>query len=260
MQLELIDDSQWVVFNHIEIAIIAVTGYEVTVLAIPLGVLDTHILCRNHLTVEHHVLSTVLLVVLLDQTEDTLYEMQVVIIRRNLQAHELRSLNQTIDTDGEILTADVDITGIEQRQHAVCLQLFQVLIIGHLYLMTEIDHASQILKIIELMIDGILDAAVQVDGQHTLRTCTNTTCTKGITEAVVCNLITQTAAWTQWVGIITHIGEERVSLSIHLSSKVAPLRILAVAILVSEQGHGLNREGKQSLGTLVVEPLHKALL
>ena len=130
--------------------------------------LDTHVLCRNHLAVEHHVLGAVLLIVLLNQAKDTLYEVQVIVVRRDLQSHKLSSLNQAVDTDGEILTSDIDISCIEERQHAMSLQLFQVLIIGQLYLMTKVDDASQILEIIQLVVDSILDTTVQVDGQHTL--------------------------------------------------------------------------------------------
>ena len=50
------------------------------------------------------------------------------------------------------------------------------------------------------------------------------------------------------------------SLAVHLSRELAPFRILAVAILVGEQGHGLHREGEQGLRALLVEPLHETLL
>ena len=50
------------------------------------------------------------------------------------------------------------------------------------------------------------------------------------------------------------------SLRIHLSGEVAPLLILALAILVDEQCHRLNREGQQGLGALLIEPLHETLL
>ena len=41
---------------------------------------------------------------------------------------------------------------------------------------------------------GILDAAVQVDGQHTLGACADAASTKGIAEAVVLNFVAQAAA------------------------------------------------------------------
>ena len=50
------------------------------------------------------------------------------------------------------------------------------------------------------------------------------------------------------------------TLGIHLSSELAPLLVLGLAILVDEQSHGLYGEGQQGLGTLLVEPLHEALL
>ena len=133
--------------------------------------LYTDILCRNHLTVEHHILRTVLAVILLDKAKDALYEVQVLIVWRNLQTHKLGSLHKTVDTDGQILTGDIDIAGIEERQHTVLLQFLQILVIGQLHLMAEVNHTTEVLQIVHLMVDGILDAAVQVDGEHRLRSC-----------------------------------------------------------------------------------------
>ena len=130
--------------------------------------LYAHVFSGNHLTVEEQILRTILLVVMLYDAEHTLYEMLVVLVRGNLQPHELGSLNQSVDADGQILAADIDISGIEQRQHAVVLQFLQVFIVSHLHLVTEVYDRSQILLVVDIVVDGILDAAVQVDGQHTL--------------------------------------------------------------------------------------------
>ena len=72
MELELVDDGQRVVFNHIKIAVVAVAGHKVAVLTIPLGVLHTDILGWDHLAVEHYVLRAVFLIILLDEPEDAL--------------------------------------------------------------------------------------------------------------------------------------------------------------------------------------------
>ena len=171
MELELVEDGQRVVFDHVEIAVVAVAGHEIAVLTIPLSVLHTDILGRDHLAVEHHILRAILLIILLDESEDALYEVQVVVVRRDLQTHELGSLHKTVDTNGEVLTADVDIACVEQRQHAMCLQLLQVLVVGQLYLVAEVDDASQVVEIVQLVVHGKLDTTVQVDGEHALRTC-----------------------------------------------------------------------------------------
>ena len=65
MELELVKDAQRVVFYYIEVAVVAVARHEIAILTIPFGVLDTDILRRNHLAVEHHLFAAVLLVVLL---------------------------------------------------------------------------------------------------------------------------------------------------------------------------------------------------
>ena len=115
MELELVEDAQRVVFHHIEVAVVAVARHEVSVLTVPFGVLDTDVLGRNHLAVEHHLLAAVLLVVLLYRAQDVLYEMFIVVVGRDLQAHELGSLHKSVDADGEILSVDVDVSGIEER-------------------------------------------------------------------------------------------------------------------------------------------------
>ena len=222
--------------------------------------LHTHILGRNHLAVEHHILTAVLLVVLLNQSENTLNEMHIVVVRCDFQSHELSSLYQAVDTNGQVLTVDIDITGIEQRQHTMCLQVFQVFVVGQLHLMAQVDHLAKIGQIIHLMVDGILHTTVQVDGQHTLGTSRHATSTQCIAESIVSDLITQTAARAERIGIITHIGEERVTLSIHLGSELTPLLVLALTIAIGQQCHGLNRERQQGLGALFVEPLHETLL
>ena len=109
MEFELVEDGQRVVFDHVEVTVVAVAGHEVAVLTIPLGMLHTDVLGRDHLAVEHHVLRAVLLVILLDQSEDALNEVQVVVVGGDLQTHELGSLHETVDTDGEVLAADVDL-------------------------------------------------------------------------------------------------------------------------------------------------------
>ena len=74
------------------------------------------------------------------------------------------------------------------------LQFLQVLVIGYLYLVAEIDNLTEILQIVYLVVDGILYAAVQVNGEHGLGTRRNATSTQRIAEAIVGNLVAQTAA------------------------------------------------------------------
>ena len=81
--------------------------------------LNTHILCRNHLTVEHHFFRTILLIILLNESKNALNELLIVFIRRNLQTHELSSLYQSIDTNSQILAIDIDIACVEQRKHTM---------------------------------------------------------------------------------------------------------------------------------------------
>ena len=121
MEFELIDDGKRIVLYHIEIAVITIAWYKIAILTIPLGMFHTYILGRNHFTVKHHILGTILTVVFLNESENTLDKMQIVIIRRYFQSHKLGSLNQAVDTDGEILTTNINVARVEERQHAMLL-------------------------------------------------------------------------------------------------------------------------------------------
>ena len=139
------------------------------------------------------------------------------------------------------------------------LQLLQVLVVGELHLVAEVDDVCEELAIVLTVVHSILDAAVQVHREHALRTRRHTTGTKRVAETVVLNLIAQAAAARQRVGIVAHVGEERVALGIHLCCEISPLLVYAVAVM-SQQSHRLNRECEHGLRALLVEPLHETLL
>ena len=139
------------------------------------------------------------------------------------------------------------------------LKLLEILVVCQLHLMTEVDHLREILLVVDLVVDGILDAAVEIDGEHALRTGGYASGTEGVAEPIVLNLITQAAAARQRVGIVAHIGEEGMSLAVHLGCEVAPLLVDDIAV-VAEQGHRLDGEGENGLGALLVKPLHESLL
>ena len=259
MEFELINHSQRIIFHRIEIRVVAITGNEIAILPIPLGMLNTHILGRYHLTVEHDFLAAVLLVVLLNQSQDCLNELQILGIVINLQSHKLGSLYQTIDTDGEILTAQVDVTCIKQRKHTILLKFLEVFVISQLHLVAEVNNMREVFLIVEIVIDSILYATIQVDSEHALRTGRNSTGSQRIAEPVVLYLVTQTTARAEAVGIVAEICEEAVTLGVHLGCKLSPLLVLTFTIL-GKHGHGLDREGKHRLGALLVEPLHESFL
>ena len=109
VQTETVNYVQCGILHLIEVAVVAVTRYNIAVLLIPLGVLDTNVLGRNHLTVEHYALGAVLLVQLLYDTQNGLYILCVTRVVTDLDTQELGTLNQTVYTDCQILTAYVDV-------------------------------------------------------------------------------------------------------------------------------------------------------
>ena len=114
VQTEAVQHRCLGVFNDIEIAVVAVTGHHIAILAVPLGMLHANILGGNHLAVEHHIFGTILLVEFLDDAEHFLYILGIARVVAYLDAQELGSLDQTVDADGEVLTADIDISGIKE--------------------------------------------------------------------------------------------------------------------------------------------------
>ena len=46
------------------------------------------------------------------------------------------------------------------------LQVLEVLVVGELYLVAEVDDLTEVLQIVHLVVDGILHATVEVDGEH----------------------------------------------------------------------------------------------
>ena len=163
MKFELIYDIERLILYYVEIRVIAVTRYIVTVLAIPLCVFYTDVLRWYHLAVEQNLLRTILFVEFLDNREDTLYEFLILLIWSDFQPHELCSLYQSVHTYGQILTRHIDVTGIEEWQHAMFLQILQVLIVSQLNFMTKVYNLFQILLVVTTVIYGKLHTAVDID-------------------------------------------------------------------------------------------------
>ena len=259
VQTETIQHVQALVLHDVEIAVVAVTRNDITILAIPFGVLHTYVLCRDHLAVEHHIFRAVLFVLLLDDAEQLLHEMRILRRIFDLQTEELGSLYQTVHTDRQILTADIDVAGVEQRQHAFRLQGLEVLVVCQLHFVHQVNDILYICLVRDVVTYGVLDGAVQVDRQHGFRTRRDTAGAEGVAETVVRDRVTQTAAAREAVRVVAHVGEERVTLRVHLCREIAVLLVFDIAIL-RQQRHRLYREREYRAGTLFVEPVHESLL
>ena len=170
MQTEFFDDVRIRIFHNVEIAVVAVARHEVAGLAIPARVLHAHILSRNHLAVEEHILRAVLLIILFDKAQNAADKLLIFFVVGDLYAQTFCRFDHTVDANRQILALNVDISGIKQREHTLRLQGFQVLIVSQLHLMYEIYDRSQIFRVVQTFAGGLLHAAVQVDRQHTLRT------------------------------------------------------------------------------------------
>lgn len=116
---ELVDEVQRVVFHYVEIAVIAITWYTVTVFAVPFGMFYTDIFGRYHLAVEKKLLGFIFVVVFFNETEYIFHEVLVLWIVVNRYIQEFGCFNEAVDTDCEVLACDVDISGVEKREHSL---------------------------------------------------------------------------------------------------------------------------------------------
>ena len=128
--------------------------------------LHAYVLCRNHLTVEEHILSAILLIDTLHDRENTLYKLLILIIRSYLKSHKLSCFHESINTNSKILATHIDITSIKEWEHAMSLKVFQIFIVSQLHLMTEVDDVCKILLVILAIVYCILDTTVDIDCQH----------------------------------------------------------------------------------------------
>ena len=151
--------------------------------------LDAHILCGYHFAVEHQFRCAILLVVFLYCAQNGLYVLSILLIVVNGDSKEFGTFYQSVDPDGEVLAIKIDVACVEKGQHAVALQLFEVLVVGNLHLVAEVDNVGEVFDVRNIVVDSVLDAAVEVNGQHTLRACGYTAGAKRIAELVVGNFI-----------------------------------------------------------------------
>ena len=125
--------------------------------------------------------------------------------------------------------------------------------------MHQIDDFIEIFHVVASFARGLLHAAVEVDGEDRFRTGRHTAGSEAVGESVVLDLVAQAAAAGERVGVVTHIGEERVTFGIHLSGEIGVFLVDDIAVF-AQQSHGFDREGEHAFGSLLVEPVHEALL
>ena len=230
VQLELVYYIERIVFYDIEIAVVAVASDGITVFFVPFGVFYAYVLGRYHLTIEHQLFGAIFFVVFLYKSQYLLYESRILRIVVDRYAHKLCRLYQTINPDGKVLTLNIYVACIEKRQHTLCLQYFQILVVCSLSLMYEVDDLFEEVGMRPAVADGILHTAVDIDCQHTLGTGRYSARTKRIAESVVGYLVAEAAATRQRIGIVAHIGEKRVSFGIHLGCEVGIFFVDNIAV------------------------------
>ena len=214
---------------------------------------------RDHFAVEHHLLASVFLVIPFDQPEYLLYESRIARVVVDLDAERFGGLYQSVHADGQVLAVHVDVACVEQRQHPFVVKILEVFVIGHLHLVYQVHHPFEEREVRQAGVGRMLDTAVEVDRQHAFRSGRNATGAERIAETVVLNLVSQAAAAAQRVGVVAHVGEERMSFRIHSGGDVSVFFVQYVAVF-RQQRHRLDREGEHGFGALGVEPPHETLL
>ena len=259
VEAELLDGIGVFVLYDVEIRVVAVARHVVAVFAIPAGVLDPDVLGGNHFAVEEQILRAVFLVVGLDERENTLNEVAILLIVADGDAEAFGRFDHTIDTDGEILALDVDVAGIEEGKQTAGAHPFQVFVVGHLHFVHQIDDFIEIFHVVAPFARGLLHTAVEVDGEHRFRTGGNTAGTEAVRETVVLDFVAQAAAAGERVGVVAHIGEERVPFGIHFCGEIGVFLVDHIAVF-AQKCHRFDGEGEHALRSFLVEPIHEALL
>ena len=194
VEFELIENVSVLIFNDIELAIIAVARYFVAVFLVPLSMFHTYVFGWNHLAVEHQARFLVLFVVFLDKAEYLFHKVLIFRVIANFDAFKLGCFDYTVDTYCEVLAVDCDVSGVEQREHAFVAEVTQVAVVSHLYLVHEVDDFLDEAKERHAVLFFVLDAAVHVDCEHALGACRHAAGAEGVAELVVGNLVTEAAA------------------------------------------------------------------
>ena len=172
VQTELVEDVGVLVFHDVEIAVVAVAVHLVAVFLVPLGVFHANVLGGNHLAVEHQAvfLRVIFLVVFFDEPQNLLHKGFVLRVIRNLDFEELGGFHEAVHADGEVLATQIDVARVEQRQHAFLLQFLQVLVVANLHFVAKVNDFFEESEVVHVVARGVLDAAVEVDGEHALGT------------------------------------------------------------------------------------------
>ena len=230
MKAELVEHGGVLVFDHVKIAVIAVTRHVISVLPVPPGVFHADVLGRNHLAVEHQVARAVFPVIAFDESQHLLHESLVVRIVGDSKPEAFSRFDQSVHPDGQVLPREVDVACVEERKHPLGLQVTQIGVVGRLHLMDEIDHLFEELDVRPSLTRGLLHAAVQVDRQHAFRPRRDASGAEGVAETVILDFIAQAAARSEAVGVVAHVSEERVAGGIHLGGQFGISRVdIAVA-------------------------------
>ena len=171
VETELIDDVERVVLHDVEVAVVAVTRDHIPVFPVPLGVLHAHIFCRNHLTIEESFLRAVFLIIPFHHAENLLHELGILRIVGDRNSEEFCGFHHAVDADREVLAGDVYVAGVEQRQHALALEHFKVLVVAELNLVHCVSDVLKERDVVHAVLYGVLDTTVEVYGEHGLRAC-----------------------------------------------------------------------------------------
>ena len=96
--------------------------------------------------------------------------------------------------------------------------------------MAQVDDFLKEGEVVHVVACRILDAAVEVDGEHALRSGGDAAGSQGVAEAVVLDLVAQAAARRQRISVVAEVGEERMSFGVHFCGEVGPLLVDDIAV------------------------------
>ena len=130
VEAELGNGVDVLVFDDVEVGVVAVARDKIAGLLVPSCVLDADVFSRNHFAVEKEFFGAILLVVAFDEREDIFDKLLIFRVVANGDTEAFCRFDDAVDTDGEVLALDVDVAGIEEREQSSLTHPVEVFVVG----------------------------------------------------------------------------------------------------------------------------------
>ena len=201
VQEEFVECVGFVVFNDVEVGVVAVARDLVAVGFVPFGVFDAEVFGGDEFGVEAYaVLLRGAFVEVVDGFQACLHEVYVFGVVAYVDALCFGGFGHAVDADGEELFVEADVAGVVYGEHAGCEVVFHEFAVGELVAVDFADFFGEVA--------AVLFEAVHVDGDDVDGAGGDAACAQGVGEGAVFYFVAQAAAGGKRVGVVGEVDEE----------------------------------------------------